>query len=427
MATAKFKSNHSDLLERALSWAQQYEQICLYHSNSFKDDYSAFDALLCVGVQDEFTGNGQATFERLAAFKNKHKKKYISGYLSYDLKNELEDLETAHRDYLKQPESYFFVPQITIKFLSGEVHIDGDDPTSIFNEISNYPVPNILASVAGSFRPRMSKEKYSRSFENLSKNIQIGNIYEVNLCQEFYIDSVDFEPLPLYLKLINEAPSPFSVYFKNSDFYILSASPERFLAKRGLKIISQPIKGTAGRGQDREEDERLKKQLFNSPKELSENVMIVDLVRNDLTRNAKEGTVSKQQNLSIQTFSHVHQLVSTITCEVRDETEDLHVLKDAFPPGSMTGAPKYKAMQLADANECSKRGIYAGSIGYFAPDGDFDFNVVIRSLQYNRQNNYLSFHTGGAITYSSTAHDEYEECLIKASTILESLGSFIEE
>src|SRR5690606_15451497 len=226
-----------------------------------------------------------------------------------------------------------------------------------------------------------------------------------------------------YLSLNAISPTPFSTFFKLGDKYILSASPERFLAKRGETLISQPIKGTAPRGHSQAEDQAIRDALRTKPNEVAGNAMIVDLVRNDMTRSAKPGTVAAERKLEVKSYKQVHQLVSTITCTKSPEIGDIEAIKNIFPPGSMTGAPKISAMALCDQYEHSRRGIYAGAVGYFAPDGDFDFNVVIRTILYNQASAYLSFHTGGAITIDAQAEKEYEECLLKASAILKTLGA----
>jgi para-aminobenzoate synthetase component 1 len=269
----------------------------------------------------------------------------------------------------------------------------------------------------------MSKPEYLEAFSKLKTHIQRGDIYEVNLCQEFYAEGATIDPLLTYRELNRVSPTPFSTFFKIRDRYILSASPERFLAKRGETLVSQPIKGTAPRGRSPEEDSRIIKELRNNPKEIAENVMIVDLVRNDMTRSAKPGTVAAENKLEVKSYQQVHQLVSTVTCTKNPCISDIEAIKNIFPPGSMTGAPKISAMRLCDSYEASRRGVYSGTVGYFAPNGDFDFNVIIRTILYNKTQKYLSFHTGGAITYSAEAEKEYAECLLKAGAILKTLGA----
>ncbi len=264
------------------------------------------------------------------------------------------------------------------------------------------------------------------AFNKMQDHIQRGDIYEVNLCQEFYADQVNLNPVAAFEKLNSISPTPFAAFFKFNKNYILSASPERFLAKRNQQLISQPIKGTAKRGKTAEEDQKIVQGMLNSTKEIAENVMIVDLVRNDLTKSAVPKSVKADRLFEIQTFKLVHQMISTITCEIDEKVADVEVIKNTFPAGSMTGAPKIAAMQICDQVEATRRSLYAGSIGYFGPEGDFDFNVVIRTILYNAQSKYLSFQTGGAITVQANAEDEYQECLLKANGMLQVLDTHIQ-
>ena len=220
------------------------------------------------------------------------------------------------------------------------------------------------------------------------------------------------------MRLNEISPTPFSCYYKQQDKYLISASPERFLKKVKDKIISQPIKGTIKRGLDKNEDSLLRDKLYNDPKERAENVMIVDLVRNDLSRTAKKGSVKVDELFGIYEFSQVFQMISTITSKVEDDTNIIDIIKNAFPMGSMTGAPKVRAMELIEEFEKSKRGLYSGSVGFITPNNDFDFNVIIRSILYNQSRNYVSFTVGGAITSLADPEKEHEECMLKAEAMI---------
>ncbi|HLT88820.1 MAG TPA: anthranilate synthase component I family protein [Sphingobacterium sp.] len=425
MATAVFQVDTQQFKKQSLQWAQQFDEVCFFQSNGYSDEYAQIESLLAVKALDSFASEDIDTFHRLEKFRAKHPNKWMPGFFSYDLKNEIEDLTTSFPNRLDFPEAYFFIPAIVLHFKDNEVEIEAPHPENVYDDIlaTNTASEEITGSESIFFKKRMSKTFYVEAFQQLLKHIQQGDIYEVNLCQEFYAENITLSPLTVYQKLNGISPTPFSCFFKIKNNYILSASPERFLAKRGNTLISQPIKGTAPRGKTKEEDQRIIETLKNSPKEISENVMIVDLVRNDLTRSAQEGTVKAERQLEVQTFEQVHQLVSTITCQKRAYISDIQVVRNTFPAGSMTGAPKISAMRLCNLYENSKRGIYAGAVGYFAPDGDFDFNVVIRSLLYNSKKQYLSFHTGGAITIDADPENEYEECLLKASAILKTLDA----
>lgn len=427
MATATFDVDKITFEAKALCWAQQFEQVCFLQSNGFNDEFSTIDSLLAVQAIDIFEGVGNHTFKSLQHFKAKYSQQWMLGFFGYDLKNEIEDLHTNHPNPLGFSDAYFFVPSTLIKFQQGQVTIEGENPQALFTEISQIKLDtpdNQLYSLQ--ILKRFSKEEYLKAFNTLQAHIRRGDIYEVNLCQEFYAEQAVINPLQVFTTLNTVSPTPFATFFKIADKYILSASPERFLAKRRNTLISQPIKGTAPRGITAEEDTLNIEKLRSNPKEIAENVMIVDLVRNDMTRAAQPGSVAAERRLEVHTFKQVHQLISTITCEQGENIDDIEAIKNIFPPGSMTGAPKISAMHLCDVVEASRRGVYAGTVGYFSPSGDFDFNVVIRTILYNSTEQYLSFHTGGAITIDAIAENEYAECLLKASAIVNTLGATLD-
>ena len=202
--------------------------------------------------------------------------------------------------------------------------------------------------------------------------------------------------------------------YKLDDKFLVCASPERYLKKVGSKIFSQPIKGTSKRNvKDTDEDEKSKKDLIESEKETSENVMVVDLVRNDLSKVCVEGSVKVEELFGVYSFPQVHQMISTVSGTVSAQVKFTDILKATFPMGSMTGVPKKRVMGLIEQYEKTKRGLFSGSLGYINPEGDFDFNVVIRSILYNQSAKYVSIQAGSAITYYSDAEKEYDECLLK--------------
>jgi len=239
---------------------------------------------------------------------------------------------------------------------------------------------------------------------------------------EFFAEQALINPISVFQKLNSLSPMPFASLYKLEHKYLICCSPERFLKKSGSRIISQPIKGTARRDVDPKKDEQIKEELQNSEKERAENMMIVDLVRNDLAHSSKPGTTKVEEFFGIYTYNQVHQMISTISSELKDGLAFTEAIKNAFPMGSMTGAPKIKAMELIETYEESRRGLFSGAVGYITPEQDFDFNVVIRSVLYNAATKYLSFQTGSAITYDSVAEKEYEECLLKAKAILQVLN-----
>ncbi len=413
-----------DFKQKALQWASSFDVFCYLDSNNFADKYSKFDLLLAAGVKDEIITKAGSAFDGLQQFKAKHPG-WITGFITYDLKNEIENLSSENPDQLQFPDLYFFSPRHLILIRNGEVEIISDDEQQVIDQVQSQTIQQTDSISNIQLSSRFSKKEYMETVIKIKEHISRGDIYVTNFCQEFFAENAVIDPLAIFQKLNAISPNPFAAFFKLRDQYILSASPERFLAKRGNKLISQPIKGTSKRFENSEEDKISKANLRGHPKELQENVMIVDLVRNDLTKSAVPGTVNTEELFGIYSFKQVHQMISTVVCELRDDVTPVEAIKNTFPMGSMTGAPKISAMQLMEQFERSKRGVYSGAIGYISPDGDFDFNVVIRTLLYNSTNKYLSFQVGGAITYHAEPEKEYEECLLKAQAILEVLGQTV--
>ncbi len=414
--------NPDTLRSKALHWANTFGTACYFDSNGYSDPYSAFDVLIAAGSNKEVTYTGSGSFDRIDDFLSGNHA-FIPGYFAYDLKNEIEVLGSHNPDHLDFPDIHFFLPEHTILIKGKEVQIYSDKPDTIWKELNGFVIP---IRVHPDFRPeiqsRFSRAEYIKSVKELQGHIQRGDIYEINFCQEFYAENAGIDPLEVFIRLNDLSPSPFANYFKIKDHYIISATPERFLSRRGNKLISQPIKGTSSRNRDAGRDQQLKEDLLMDEKERAENVMIVDLVRNDLTKSAKAGTVKVEELFGLYSFSQVHQMISTVVCEAKESLTNAQIIANTFPMGSMTGAPKIRAMQLADKYERSRRGVYSGAAGYFAPNGDFDFNVVIRTILFNAETNYLSFHVGSAITLDSEPEKEYDECVLKGQAIVEVLG-----
>ncbi|WP_042479732.1 anthranilate synthase component I family protein [Solitalea canadensis] len=418
-----FKTKHIELFkEKALHWASSFSTCCYLDSNGYADPYgSSYNCIIAIDSIDELTVTHEDAFEALRTFQEKVKGT-IFGYLTYDIKNQLEELESNNPDHCHFPLLFFFRPRIELLITDATVEIICNDSlieaSFIFESIENLVIPatNPLPKTVH-IESRMDKQTYLSKVEKVKEHIHRGDIYELNLCQEFYAEDCSIDPVQTWEKLNMISPTPFSSFFKRKDQYILCASPERYLRKQAAVVISQPIKGTIKRSSDATEDANLKEQLYNDPKERSENVMIVDLVRNDLTRCASPGTVKVDELFGVYSFKQVHQLISTVSASLNPKFTYLEAIKDTFPMGSMTGAPKIKAMQLIERYEESLRGVYSGCIGYITSTQDFDFNVVIRSIVYNAAEQYLSFQVGGAITTNSDPEKEYEECLLKAQAI----------
>jgi para-aminobenzoate synthetase component 1 len=418
-------SQFSEFKNQLLHWANQHREVVFLDSNQYHQKYSSYDAVLAVDAFTSIKTDYENAFQDLYQYQSQTKD-WLFGYLSYDLKNDTEDLQSNNFDGLAFPDLFFFQPKKLFLIKENQIEMQylrmcDDEIEADFEEIlsltSNFQPPTSIT-----IEQRISKENYLSKVSKMLEHIHRGDIYEANFCMEFFAEKAQIEPLEIYQKLNAISEPPFAVYFKNNFQYLLSASPERYLRKEGLKVISQPIKGTARRSFDLEQDEQLKSDLIQNEKERSENIMIVDLVRNDLSHTATKGSVQVEELCQIYTFKQVHQMISTIVSEVENTTSPIEILRTTFPMGSMTGAPKISAMQIIEELEETKRGLYSGAVGYFTPNGDFDFNVVIRSILYNSQNQYLSFSVGSAITSQAIPEMEYEECLLKAKAMFEVLS-----
>ncbi|MEM6722089.1 MAG: aminodeoxychorismate synthase component I [Bacteroidota bacterium] len=434
--TLQFSLEHPQKVkQQLLLWSQQFDEVVWFDSNNYQACYSEFDAILAVDASTALQTDSTNAFQKLEEYQ-KTTNDWIFGYLSYDLKNAIEDLSSQNHDGLYFPDLYFFQPK-KLFFLKGnmlEVHylsmildeLQSDvvaiRTTNIDTEVFSYEDSN--KEHRPKIKLRIHKDEYYEKVHKLLAHIHRGDIYEANFCQEFYAEDAEIDPLSTYTHLNSISKPPFATYMRLGDKYILSASPERYIKKKGTKVISQPIKGTAKRiKENAEKDQQMAQHLRTDEKERAENVMIVDLVRNDLSKTAIKGSVRVEELCKIYTFDQVHQMISTVTSEVTKDQNPIEILKTTFPMGSMTGAPKISAMQIIENLEETKRGIYSGAIGYFTPNNDFDFNVVIRSILYNSTEKYVSYSVGGAITAKSIAEKEYEECLIKAKAMREALES----
>jgi para-aminobenzoate synthetase component 1 len=411
--------------KQLLGWSQQFREVVFMDSNDYPQEFSSYDAILAVDAFTLIQTDYHNAFEDLQQYQQATKD-WLFGYLSYDLKNDSEQLQSANFDGLAFPDLFFFQPkklfllkgnQLTIQYLN----LCDDEVALDFETINQFVLFETVSNQSVRVLPRISKESYIEKVNLLLEHLHRGDIYEANFCMEFYAENVIINPLEKFNKLNAISQTPFAVYFKNNNHFLLSATPERYLRKEGGTLISQPIKGTAKRFSDPKEDELAKTNLASDPKERSENIMITDLVRNDLSRTAQKGTVEVKELCGIYSFQQVHQMISTITSKLDAKHSLIDVLKLTFPMGSMTGAPKISVMKIIEELEETKRGLYSGAIGYFTPEGDFDFNVVIRSIVYNQEKKYVSFSVGSAITALSNPEKEYEECLLKAKAMHEVL------
>lgn len=392
--------------EKARFWASSFPTVCIMDSNGYPDPYGSLSFRIAVGEKYRYQSSGKESILKLQPFLDKHHENFIPGYFSYD------------------QDVFFFVPEIVLTIDNNAVEVEARTPLEVIKAVEATQVNYRGVGFQGTIQSLISRDDYRDAFNSLKKHILRGDIYEVNLCQEFYANDAQLNPLEAYIELNTVSPTPFSCFFKHDEIAVMSASPERFLYRDEDLVISQPIKGTAPRGRTDTEDKKIIDKLKNSPKEQSENIMIVDLVRNDLTISAEPGTVKVEELLGLYSFKQVHQLISTVSCRPKQSAASTSLIINAFPPGSMTGAPKISAMKLIEKYEASKRGIYSGSIGYFWGNRKFDFNVVIRSLIYDSKQQYLSFHVGGAVTAQSDEEEEYNECILKASAIMQMLSKY---
>ncbi len=412
--------------QELLSWSQQFREVVFLDSNEYPQKYYNYDCVLAVDAFTSITTDYHNAFEDLKQYQQTTKD-WLFGYLTYDLKNDTESLQSRNYDGLEFPDLFFFQPKklFLLKGNQLEMHylnMCDDEIECDFESLLKQTETTIEIFEPLNIQQRISKEFYLEKVSKMLDYINKGDIYEANFCMEFFAEG-EINPISKFQRLNEISKPPFAVYFKNNKHFLLSASPERYLKKEGIKIISQPIKGTAKRFLDAKADEIAKQKLALDLKERSENIMITDLVRNDLSRTAQKGSVQVEELCGIYSFLQVHQMISTVTSLIDNQYSVIEVIKNSYPMGSMTGAPKISAMKIIEELEETKRGLYSGAVGYFTPNGDFDFNVVIRSILYNQENQYISFSVGSAITSLSVPENEYEECLLKANAMLNVLNS----
>jgi para-aminobenzoate synthetase component 1 len=411
--------------QRALAWAIAQPQndgfVALLTNNHVDYPNDPFPNRLFVGrkrvvwVPDASTGPD--AFEQLRLAQDKRPTHWV-GYFGYDVKNQLETLTSRHPNRLGFPDAFFAEPRWIIEYHDGLATLTGEgDTDSLLADLLAFSVPASPAIKSQRVQCRVTPDEYIAKVQQIQQAIRLGDVYELNYCVEFFAEQAQLDPPTTYWALNARSPMPFSAFLKLDDQYLMGASPERFIKKIGDRLTSQPIKGTIRRGQTADEDRQLSAQLLNSEKERAENLMIVDLVRNDLARSAETGTVRVDELFGINSFRQVFQMISTVSATLRADCSWTDAIRNAFPMGSMTGAPKIRSMQLIDDVESSRRGLYSGALGYITPDNDYDFSVVIRSLLYDARQQYASFSVGSAITYDADPAQEWDECLLKAQAI----------
>ena len=339
---------------------------------------------------------------------------WMFGILPYDLKNQIEELDSQNQAYIAQEELSFFIPEVVLSIdRQGKLELHTGELGNSFFVIGTQPSHDLkeLSRV----NP-IVKEDYLSQINQIKELIRDGEVYELNYTIEHQYRYQEFDPLAFHLDLIESSPVPMASYFKFGHKELSGASMERFLAKDQHQLVSQPIKGTIRKGKNEDEDRELISALHQSVKDRAENVMIVDLVRNDLAKVCAAGSVKVNELFGIYSYLQLHQMISTVTGTLNTQKLE-NIIRASFPMGSMTGAPKIAAMKHIEALENYKRGWYSGALGYVDPLGDFDFNVVIRSLICDSEEHKISYSAGGAITIDSIPENEYLECLLKTQAI----------
>ena len=429
MLTIPLADLPADFRARALQWARQFAHCAYYEHNDLQASAAGTFARR-LAVARAAPGAPTTLAQLPGRLGGPATQPPYCGFITYEAKNELEVLSSNNFSGFDWPTLHFFLPDTCLHWQPDTLQILGA-VTDVLPAILATEVPALPPPAVPPLRARLPRAEYLRAVACVQEDILNGEVYELNLCQEFFAEHVRLDPVATFWRLNAASPAPYAGFLRYHDHYLFCASPECFLAKHELVITSRPIKGTRRRGATPAADEAQRLALLHDEKERAENLMIVDLVRNDLARLARTGTVTVPELFGTYGFKQVWQLISTVAAELPPGIGLADVLRATFPMGSMTGAPKIRAMQLIERYEASRRGLYSGSFGYVAPgnadagSGDFTFNVVIRSLQYRADTGYLSLQVGSAITHDSVPEHEYAECLLKAQGMLEALKTTI--
>jgi len=425
MITVPLDSSSDIFIAKALSWLEKkYVNITYLNPNQYKNyPQKPFRQLIAFGSEHSVEINtSRHIFDTWEEIRNQYPNDWLFTFISYEGKNSVEDISSNKKQAIRFNTATFNIPQHVWEITPNEIRLLKGAGSSIISEIHAYRIEEKKQQANVTINHLVDRSHYIKQVTAIQKYIREGNAYEINYCIPF-TGNGKLNAVETYFKLNTLAPMPFSVFYKWNTEYILSASPERFIKKEGTSIISQPIKGTSKRGSTAEEDEKLKTILRHSQKEQSENTMIVDLVRNDLSRTAIAGTVHVPELSGMYTFPNVHQLISTVASTIDPAYSAIEVIKKSFPMGSMTGAPKVSAMQLIDAVEEVARGPFSGTVGYMDPEDNFDFNVLIRSIFYNDDTQEIFMEAGSAITSYADAATEYDECILKITPMITILSN----
>lgn len=397
---------------KLFAWAANKSPLAWYDTNDYPHQKSTYDAILAV-QSCKVTKEKNELYGAVGS-------DWLFGFFGYEFSTTWERVIPSNPAYTSVSELHFFCPE-KVWLLEGDIltahYLSDDNPKDDFDKISVVTPFVFSDEVSIDLTPRVSRLEYLKKAKALQQHILRGDIYEVNYCMEWFAEKVSIHTPKLFNNLNAIAKTPFAAFLHIDNIHLMCASPERFLKREGNIITSQPIKGTAARHEDPMLDKAAAQFIKTDPKERAENIMITDLVRNDLSRIAKKGSVKVTEQCAVYPFAQVHQMISTVTAQGDSSTSSLDIIGACFPMGSMTGAPKQRAMELIDKHEPSQRGLYSGAVGYFMPNGDFDFNVVIRSLIYDAEKQYLSTHVGSALTAAADVEKEYDECMLKVAAI----------
>ncbi len=416
--------NIQEFKQKALRWAMQFNYVVLFDSNSYTEDkFSKIEWKLAVDAID-FVQPPTDFFDALATFKKEQNGNFICGFWRYDILDSAIGKIVEPIDELGFPALFFFQPRYVFELKGNVLTVNRNYPETfeILERIQSVEIGLNRFNNEIHFTERIAKQEYIKQVNAIKQCIAEGDFYELNLCAEVVAEQSMIDPVHVFEQLNVNTEAPFSSFVKYNTSYLMCASPERFLCKRGNKLISQPIKGTIRRGQNEEADIALKNELSLSEKERAENVMIVDIVRNDLTMYADVGTICVDELFGIYTFKTVHQMISTISASLSRGEDVVKAIENAFPMGSMTGAPKLAVRKYIDSVEVFNRGLFSGTIAYFDNADEFDSNVVIRSVLFDSSKQKIVIRTGGAITYDAIAEQEYAEVQLKRAALLHSLN-----
>jgi para-aminobenzoate synthetase component 1 len=353
------------------------------------------------GIQSEFVLTFPLSadgWEKAQSWLDQEKGNCIFSLLSYEAGFQHLGVELKNNPI--QPALLFVVPKSIEWFAENE------------SSIENHKLPSLP------FIPVENEESYYQKLNTIKAHLMRGDYYETNYCTQLIAEVSELNPYQHWLNLFQSNPAPHAAYVQWKEHHLMCLSPERFIQKKGETLISQPIKGTIKKGSTSEEDQILKNQLTHSVKDNTENTMIVDLVRNDLSKIAQKGSVKVTELAHIYSFPKLHHLISTVQCQIKSEANFTSIMAAMLPMGSMTGVPKKNAVNSMHDLETNPRGWYSGTLGIILPNGDFDFNVIIRSIYWNRNTQQASIGIGGAITLHSNFKEEYQECWLKAQSLI---------